>query len=170
VKLKTIALAMSVGALLAISAIANAGSQCRELPSQRAGGLSVSDILLGNILIGHYDVRTCTSPDVLCGSTCTDLSNNINSCGSCGTVCASGETPACCGTGCSDLSNDDNNCGICGNACGSEAFCSSGSCESCGGPCACLFTFCITDGDCCDGFFCGLDLDGPPYCVPDDFP
>jgi hypothetical protein len=87
VKIRTAALVTAVCCLLAVSAIANAGSQCRETP-HRAGGLGVSDILLGNILMGHYDVSTCTSPDVQCGSTCANLLDDNNNCGTCGNECS----------------------------------------------------------------------------------
>lgn len=76
-----------------------------------------------------------------CAGTCTDLQNDLNNCGSCGTVCPipSVGLPVCeagvCGYTCDesiDLSSDPVNCGICGNTCDAPthgtAFCEDGNC------------------------------------------
>src|SRR4249920_110228 len=72
-----------------------------------------------------------TNGTTLCGKTCTVTQFDPNNCGSCGTVCPSGDScvngtctsGVCnggttqCGDKCADTENDPVNCGSCGNAC-----------------------------------------------------
>jgi hypothetical protein len=83
---------------------------------------------------------TCLVGYTDCGSGCTDLRTDVTNCGSCGTVCSTGEgcySGSCshcpygyydCGSGCSYLPADSLNCGYCGNACPSGQSCSGGVC------------------------------------------
>src|ERR1700722_740882 len=70
----------------------------------------------------------CPYGSVMCGGVCTDTASNNEHCGSCGAVCAPGETctsgscglgcPAgfsICGGGCINTEGDARNCGVCGN-------------------------------------------------------
>ena len=82
-----------------------------------------------------------------CDGICVDTTTNVNNCGTCGNVCASGTckrgactSPAsgCVGTetmcpdGCTDTTSDPNNCGMCGNSC-SGTQCLAGMCATGGG-------------------------------------
>lgn len=57
----------------------------------------------------------CPAGYTACGKQCFDLSDNVNHCGSCATVCSPGKT--CCQGTCVDLLDDDGNCAKCGNRC-----------------------------------------------------
>lgn len=112
----------------------------------------------GSPMDSHGDITTADAGSdaggglccggVLCGTTCTSLSGDVNNCGSCGTVCSSGQfcaggaCLACsplCGGACVDLASDDTNCGSCGNACLPSQACNGGACVACtmlcGGAC-----------------------------------
>lgn len=57
----------------------------------------------------------CPSGYTACGKKCFDLSDNVEHCGSCATVCSPGKT--CCQGTCVNLQDDDNNCAACGSRC-----------------------------------------------------
>ena len=57
----------------------------------------------------------CPGPN---GGFCTNLANDPNNCGACGSVCLE-LGRGCCGGYCLDTTADRYNCGFCGNACGS---------------------------------------------------
>jgi ice-binding like protein/stigma-specific protein Stig1 len=115
---------------------------------------------------------------VLCGATCTSLSEDVNNCGSCGNACGSGQFCAggscvpcspICGGVCVDLESDDANCGSCGNTCSLSESCSSGSCVSCstlcGGACVDLTSDDANCGSC--GNACALSASCTgSACVP----
>jgi len=89
----------------------------------------------------------CATPNVCCNDTsCLDLANDHDNCGSCGNACASGlvcdhgqckcgtsvcsASDVCCpGSGCKNTQNDPTNCGGCGIACGNGQVCSNATCE-----------------------------------------
>jgi Ice-binding-like/Stigma-specific protein, Stig1 len=80
----------------------------------------------------------------LCKGTCSNLSEDVANCGSCGNACAPDQfcaagacvlcSPVCAGA-CVDLSADDANCGSCGNTCLASATCTSGACVPCATLC-----------------------------------
>lgn len=92
--------------------------------------------------------------ETCCGGYCTDLANDFDHCGGCGTPCdypapyeygecAQGECFYWCVEGaircngiCTPVNSDPNNCGACGNVCPASApFCTNGTCTdaNCGG-------------------------------------
>ncbi len=94
----------------------------------------------------------CSSPMMMCGERCVDLTNDTMNCGACGTSCPMGQscvmgTCAClmgrvaCAGICVDTQTDDRNCGACGTACPSGQSCTAGACACptgqtlCGGSC-----------------------------------
>jgi hypothetical protein len=89
----------------------------------------------------------CSSGLTLCSGSCVNLSTDVNNCGSCGHLCASGQTctsgvcscpsgqTLCSGT-CVNLSTDPQNCGSCGHACAGGEACTAGACAPSGGECA----------------------------------
>jgi hypothetical protein len=92
----------------------------------------------------------CAGGSSLCGTTCTNLSNDPNNCSACGKVCPGGAnaTAVCSASACSyvctaghadcnglsadgceaTLATDDNNCGTCGNKCPGGWKCTGGAC------------------------------------------
>lgn len=81
----------------------------------------------------------CPSGYTACGKQCFDLSDNVNHCGTCATVCSPGKT--CCQGVCVDLQVNDGNCGACGQGCltrddqtdleDAAEICRAGACEEC---------------------------------------
>jgi hypothetical protein len=93
---------------------------------------------------------SCPSGQVFCGGVCTNLSSDINNCGTCGNKCAAPNATAACtnggcvivacnsgfancngqfADGCEVNTNSDiNNCGTCGNKCAAGRSCVSGVC------------------------------------------
>jgi len=79
---------------------------------------------------------TCTSGQIVCGSTCVSPANDVRNCGGCNLGCAAGETctsgtctcPA--GSSCSGGPSigDPNSCGSAGTRCQDTEFCIGGSC------------------------------------------
>jgi pectate lyase len=89
-----------------------------------------------------------------CGGSCVDTLTDAQNCGSCGTVCQTGEQCSngsctciggltdCTGT-CVELASSHENCGACGKVCAANEVCSQGTCgldcadglEQCGGSC-----------------------------------
>jgi len=129
--------------------------------SSLAATNTVADVLLGQTLFGHYHVSTpgsCPAPEAVCSGTCTDLTSDINHCGSCDFECVSGRAdPGCCSSSCADLYYDNNNCGSCGVVCPGVETCSAGNCV-CG-------IDCMTDDDC--GVCSNEDVCVAGACVPD---
>ncbi|MBR4985867.1 MAG: hypothetical protein IKY83_09020 [Proteobacteria bacterium] len=83
----------------------------------------------------------------LCGTSCVDLTSDVNNCGICGNKCGSEQScisrictdnnpsePKCtgdlteCGDQCVDLTSDADNCGTCGNKCPSDHTCTNSTC------------------------------------------
>ncbi|MGC4091200.1 MAG: MXAN_6577-like cysteine-rich protein [Polyangiaceae bacterium] len=87
----------------------------------------------------------CPGTQASCSGSCVDLSSSATNCGSCGKVCASGQTcsgSSCqcltglslCGSSCVDTKSNASNCGSCGTTCASGQVCSNGTCgTSCSG-------------------------------------
>ncbi len=79
-----------------------------------------------------------------CGTSCSNLSEDVANCGSCGHACASDEfcasgsctlcSPVCAGA-CVDLTGDTANCGSCGHACLATEVCTSSACVACPSSC-----------------------------------
>ncbi len=106
------------------------------------------------------DADSC--PGTLCSGFCETPSSDPANCGSCGTVCASGQpcvsgqcTSTTCGSGqtncngtCVNLQSNTNNCGSCGTACPSGDTCTAGACvggavgQSCTSDINCLSNAC----------------------------
>jgi hypothetical protein len=108
--------------------------------------------------------QSCLPGLTRCGSTCVDLSSDLNNCGACGEICESGLVPVECRSGvcerascpvgieycgatdlCRDLSSDPLHCGACGNVCAPGGSCVNGACL---GSCEPGFTLC--DSGCTD--------------------
>lgn len=144
-----------------------AGDQSASLQGTRnqmaaAGVASFYDLRIAPVGIPYYFVANApglsdASPGFVvqcsagfaCGSSCVDLSSNVNDCGACGNVCATSApntvatcTAGACGVqcaagtdqctgnpadGCQSLSTAQN-CGACGYDCGVGGVCSSGAC------------------------------------------
>jgi hypothetical protein len=102
--------------------------------------------------------QSCLPGLTRCGSTCVDLSSDLNNCGACGEICESGLVPVECRSGvcerascpvgieycgaadlCRDLSSDPLHCGACGNVCAPGGSCVNGACL---GSCEPGFTLC----------------------------
>ncbi|MBK8692904.1 MAG: hypothetical protein IPN17_11565 [Deltaproteobacteria bacterium] len=94
------------------------------------------------------DVPTCTAGQSFCGTGCVDTNTDNTNCGTCGTVCAAGQScqvglcrrscsagQSLCGDVCSTLDSDPANCGSCGAACPAGQMCSAGRCAlTCAAP------------------------------------
>ncbi len=139
------------------------------------------------------DALMCgAAPNMNCGGTCKDTSNDEANCGACGTACGSGQTcdtGVCCDAGkvncggvCVDLTIDNNNCGICAEACdtgagesctnstccgGNQTSCPGGQCfntETNDNHCGDCATMCGVNEGCSAGHCCA---DGLVWCGPD---
>jgi hypothetical protein len=102
-----------------------------------------------------------------CGTTCVDLKNDANNCGSCGLVCGGGmickagvcacptTKPYVCGAKCVDFQSDIANCGSCNNGCNAGP---NGAAACNGGLCAlsCTVPYGNCDGNLGNG--CEADL------------
>ncbi len=138
--------ALLLAALAATAACGDSGTT-----SGTGGGSSTSTTTSGT---GGSE---CGAGTVLCGDACTVTAFDPQNCGTCGTVCGTGEfcSQGMCGSECTggttqcgnlcvDTQNDPANCGTCDNACGTDEFCSLGQCGSecvggttqCGSLCA----------------------------------
>ena len=94
---------------------------------------------------GGSSGATCTSPSMVCGAECRNLSTDSANCGACGAACMVGQacnagkcgcsaTTTACGASCVDTTSNASNCGACGNACPSTQVCSLGKCGSACAP------------------------------------
>ena len=96
---------------------------------------------------------SCSPPQTLCGSTCSNLGTDVLNCGACGTACSiANNIPACIGgackigsctpgfadcnanpvDGCETNTNSVSNCGACGNVCSTpngNPACFGGACQ-----------------------------------------
>ncbi|MEZ4563024.1 MAG: hypothetical protein R2853_09830 [Thermomicrobiales bacterium] len=57
----------------------------------------------------------CPGGYTACGEQCVDLSDHVEHCGACATVCSPGKT--CCQGTCVNLQDNDNHCAACGKRC-----------------------------------------------------
>ncbi len=86
---------------------------------------------------------TCATTERLCAGRCVNTDTDNLNCGSCGTVCATGQRcnaglcmPPCatgltlCGITCVDTRTSSTNCGACGRACTTGQTCTAGACVS----------------------------------------
>jgi len=98
------------------------------------------------------DAPTCLSGQMSCAGSCVDTQTDNSNCGTCGTVCGTGQTCtagvcACmtgqtlCAGACVDTQSSDAHCGACGTACPSGQTCRAGVC---GAACAAPRTVCGT--------------------------
>lgn len=138
-------------------------------------------LLHGDAVCAAGDSDCCADPN---GEVCTNVQNDANNCGACGTVCARGEVcssgvcqcpsgETLCSDVCVNLSTDPNNCGRCGDRCATGAACVSGVCgcptgeTECSGACVSLSSDpnnCgACDRQCPTGFACS---DGACACPP----
>jgi hypothetical protein len=62
---------------------------------------------------------------------CSNLTSDVNNCGSCGKSCGSAEGATCCRGNCTNSLTDENNCGGCGIKCSGTDICSYGYCIAC---------------------------------------
>lgn len=117
-------------------------------------------------------VCTCAAPYTACGddNLCTDATVDPGNCGTCETLCETGEyctvgTCDClpgltrCDGACVDLENDPRHCGGCGTSCADNS-CRNGQCRGNSG-CGVLVLECRLDGA---GTACVDDLDSPLSC------
>jgi hypothetical protein len=87
------------------------------------------------------------------GGFCTNLLQDPNNCGTCGTACDLTLNQSCCSGYCLDTITDPYNCGFCRNACGAGEFCDNGACRYRQLPPLCQLegSFCTSHSDCCSG-------------------
>ncbi len=139
---------------------AGAGRYCAELTNDRmnCGACGNACIDGYSCLDGRCRIRCddellarCPNPMMMMtpqggGELCSNTSNDLNNCGTCGNVCPRGQfcvrgsCATMCGSGltecmgiCRDLAIDREGCGMCGVACGSGEVCTGGRCVvSCG--------------------------------------
>ncbi len=118
----------------------------------------------------------CAAGQTSCGGHCVNMGTDVNNCGACGSVCASGtvcNNGACvtgcpvgtvpCGSECKATSTDPANCGACGRVCAAGTTCTGAACAS---ICATGQTYCAgtcvstaTDVNNCGA--CGRVCPGP---------
>ena len=132
--------------------------------SGACGGLSVQQGASVTASDGGTEQLDCPSGETACLGVCANLATSFSNCGSCGYVCAAGEScvaggcvqpcpsgqTACSGS-CEDLETSTTNCGGCGIACNAGESCCSGSCVSGTCQCAAPGAPCSNDALCCSG-------------------
>ncbi|MBQ8035855.1 MAG: hypothetical protein IJ268_02575, partial [Proteobacteria bacterium] len=88
------------------------------------------------------ETKTCPDGQLLCGTTCRDLTKESEHCGACDNTCSDGRqcvdskcdfvcddrNPDKCKTGCVNFKTDNANCGACGNTCKDNQTCTDGKC------------------------------------------
>ncbi|MBF0122718.1 MAG: InlB B-repeat-containing protein [Candidatus Omnitrophica bacterium] len=84
------------------------------------------------------DCDPCTAGQSCCGSSCVDITANNSNCGSCGTVCAQGQT---CSAGACSSGGDEGSCSL-DPDCQSGYYCNNGTCAD--------VNECDTDNGDCD--------------------
>ena len=93
--------------------------------------------------------NVCATGSACCGGTCVALTST-NNCGACGTVCAAGQ--GCCNGACTSISSTTN-CGACGNACMAGGACCGGTCQALTSAtnCGACGNVCASGQGCCTG-------------------
>ncbi|MFO0649484.1 MAG: hypothetical protein U0326_24800 [Polyangiales bacterium] len=128
----------------------------RRADERRPRGRCGNACATGQNCVAGACVTPCAAPNLVCGTTCTDVQTSVTNCGRCGNACAAGQScvaGACvtpcpspnvmCGAVCADVQTSVSNCGRCGNACATGQSCVAGVCTTacpsprlvCGGAC-----------------------------------
>jgi hypothetical protein len=156
--LRLLGAALTGGALASVSGIAWAkpkpgkcnkdkhcppGHVCVDRMCQGGGGCPSGTTLISDgtccpnsqVCATGAGVTCCPSNQGCCNGICTDLSNDLQNCGTCGNVCpldpGGGGSSGCCGGVCVNLGYDEQNCSVCGNVCPGDQGCIRGQC-TCG--------------------------------------
>lgn len=127
-----------VGVLLTIFAFASCSAGPEPGPGTTAGSSGIP--AGGNVSVGGGQ-SACIAPALSCGSGCTNVQTDASNCGTCGTVCATGQecrNGACaclaglrtCGGVCVNTFSDPQHCGNCSQPCGGGLLCNVGTCAA----------------------------------------
>jgi hypothetical protein len=162
----------SFSALVALTALpAQAGTTICHYPPgnpENVQRITVGDPAVAAHVENHGDTVCGEGNDTCCPGSCTNLANDLNNCGGCGTVCATGEAcieGVCTAATCGPIEDSCFGQVVCGDGCGTVpvveggCFCHQGS--SCGDVPPCSAT-----SDCPEGSVCAASCCEDLRCLP----
>jgi hypothetical protein len=142
-----------------------------------ACGKSEPEVAIVSISGGECSGADCRCADELttCGTTCIDVTSDVQNCGGCGQACPATQVcsaGACgcpsdrlqCGESCVDSTSDSDNCGSCGVSCRDSEVCSSGACVCPTGETLCGDSCVDTSSDADNCGVCGNECTGGQVC------